>query len=281
MSSPSMCSQRTWGVATEPKRIGAWVLAASLGCHAAIVMQLLRTPLSRAVVGATPMQVRMVDPKSPAPQPEPEVEPAPAEEPPPAKPRPLMEPAQPAAVEPTPQAANVRPDTPDDDPNSAEPERPVDLSGITLTNDKGTAGWAAPRGDGSARSGALRTGTPPRSRRAVAAAETPKQTASKASSVALADLARPPSPPRLESVLQRHYPVSLRERGIGGSAVVRARVDADGRVRSATVTSESEPGFGAACQSTVLGSRWSPPMNKQGNAVATHVRYVCRFRVDG
>lgn len=60
---------------------------------------------------------------------------------------------------------------------------------------------------------------------------------------------------------------------------MRARVDADGRVRTAAILSESESGFGSACQRTLLGSVWTPPLNAEGQRVGTWVRYVCRFRI--
>jgi len=50
-------------------------------------------------------------------------------------------------------------------------------------------------------------------------------------------------------------------------------------VRQATIASESESGFGAACRATVLGSTWTAPLDREGNAVATRISYTCRFEV--
>ena len=97
--------------------------------------------------------------------------------------------------------------------------------------------------------------------------------------VAVADLSRPPQPPALGGLLLANYPLDARRRGVAGRAVVRARVDPDGKVRQANIASESEPGFGAACRATVLGSTWTPPLDREGKAVATRISYTCRFQV--
>jgi TonB family protein len=96
----------------------------------------------------------------------------------------------------------------------------------------------------------------------------------------VADLSRRPVPPRLDSVLKSHYPADARQRGLSGVAVVRARIDADGRVRMASISSESYAGFGEACRETVVGSTWLPPQDRVGRPVATEVSYTCRFRVE-
>jgi hypothetical protein len=61
---------------------------------------------------------------------------------------------------------------------------------------------------------------------------------------------------------------------------VEARIEPDGRVRSVTLAGESFAGFGDACKKTLIGSRWSPPRDHDGRAVATRIRYTCRFMVD-
>jgi TonB family protein len=80
--------------------------------------------------------------------------------------------------------------------------------------------------------------------------------------------------------LRANYPEEARQRGLAGSARVRARIDADGVIRSARLLTESSPGFGAACRKTVLGSQWSAPRDKNGGAVATEIVYTCHFQVD-
>ena len=39
-------------------------------------------------------------------------------------------------------------------------------------------------------------------------------------------------------------------------------------------------GFGAACEQTLRGSRWSPPYDREGRAVSTFINYTCRFNVE-
>jgi len=97
--------------------------------------------------------------------------------------------------------------------------------------------------------------------------------------VAVADLSRPPEPPRLEEALERNYPAEARQSGLGGKAVVRARITPEGGARDLLVVSESAPGFGRACRDTLAGSRWTPPLDRDGQAVATVVNYTCRFEV--
>jgi TonB family protein len=146
---------------------------------------------------------------------------------------------------------------------------------VTLTNDDSATALSAvqsePGGNGHARvseasSGSGSPGTP--------AGSTAPAT------VALRDLSRRPVPPELDAVLRRNYPAQARRNYVTGTAIVRARIDADGRVRSSTIVSQTQPGFGAACQKTVLGSVWSPPLDGRGHPVATHVSYTCRFQVD-
>jgi TonB family protein len=81
-------------------------------------------------------------------------------------------------------------------------------------------------------------------------------------------------------LLRANYPDEARRRGLAGTASVRARIDSDGVVRSARMVGESAPGFGSACRRTVLGSRWSAPRAKNGDAVATEIVYTCHFEVD-
>lgn len=147
------------------------------------------------------------------------------------------------------------------------PAAPLDLSGITLTGNGSGPGF--PQTNGS--SGKLQLQRP--TRPASVQPSAPRI-------VSAADLSERPKPPALDGVLAAHYPAELRRRGISGQAIVSARLESDGVVRSASVVSESEPGFGSACRQTLLGSRWSPPRDRTGQPVATRVSYTCRFRVD-
>jgi protein TonB len=79
--------------------------------------------------------------------------------------------------------------------------------------------------------------------------------------------------------LRAFYPAAARARGLGGSATVRARIEPDGHVRRVDLVAESFEGFGEACRRTLQGSSWSAPRDRDGRAVATYVRYTCRFVV--
>ncbi|MCK6531540.1 MAG: energy transducer TonB [Polyangiaceae bacterium] len=199
----------------------------------------------------------------PAPRP-PELAPPPEPEPPP-------EPAAPAP------------------PAAAAPRaQPKPLSGKTLTAEGPGPSFAAPEGDGSKHEAPIVVPpaeplAPAAPRAAVAPPLPPPRTTPPPppppAVVPLKDLSRKPAPPELVSLLARNYPDDARRRGVSGEATVRARIDADGRVRTASVSAESEPGFGAACQRALIGSRWTPPLDRDGRAVGTWVRYTCRFRV--
>lgn len=227
-------------------------------------------------------------PKMPAPSPlpsvvefelskPPEPPPKPKTEPPPPTPDPL--PLEPAALraETAPSEATPPPDAPEPEP--APEQAPVaDLTGLTLTNDNGTGSWGSRVGDGSASDRPIRAGANGRRPPAPVAAAPAAAPARGSNVVPLADLSSRPVPPKLDGVLERHYPEVARQQGKSGTAIVRLRIDADGRVRTANIVSESDSGFGRACHATVMGSKWSAPKDQSGNAVATFVSYTCRFR---
>ena len=61
--------------------------------------------------------------------------------------------------------------------------------------------------------------------------------------------------------------------------MLRIEVLADGRLGEVKRLSESYPGFGEACERTVRGARWEPPIDRDGSAVSTEITYTCRFEV--
>jgi TonB family protein len=197
-------------------------------------------------------------------------EPAPA-------PPPAPEPPKPVAPEPV----NAAPPPPRPAPAEPPPPAPVELTGVTLTNDSGNASFSTVVGNGAAMDGpiaAIRTAKPPVPPAPPSARPAPARV--ETAVLALSDLSERPVAPELGVVLRQHYPPEARARGIGGSASVEARIEPDGRVRSVTLSSESFAGFGDACKRTLVGSRWSPPLDRDGRAVATRIRYTCRFVVD-
>jgi periplasmic protein TonB len=165
-------------------------------------------------------------------------------------------------------------------PAQAPAAAPVDLRGVTLTNDTGGGAWSSAAGDGSALEGPLGPigAKTPASKPTV----TPTPASSSAPGVPvvdMADLSTRPVPPELGASLRAYYPAAARARGLGGSAAVRARIEPDGHVRRVELVSETFEGFGEACRRTLQGSSWSAPRDRDGRAVATYVRYTCRFVV--
>ncbi|HTA89266.1 MAG TPA: TonB family protein [Polyangiaceae bacterium] len=161
---------------------------------------------------------------------------------------------------------------------TAAAPQPVDLSGVTLTNDTGD-GFAMPVGDGNALQGPIGLGGQRVESMRPAPPPVPRATRAPAL-VAARDLSEHPRPPALEALLRANYPEEARQRGLRGTASVRARIDADGVIRTLRVVAESAAGFGSACRRTVLGSHWSVPRAQNGGAVATEIVYTCHFEVD-
>lgn len=95
----------------------------------------------------------------------------------------------------------------------------------------------------------------------------------------LADLSRRPVPPSLDARLKDHYPSELKQRGVEGEALVRLTLSESGAVIDARAVSQTDPAFAHACRRTLLGTRWSPPLDQNGNPVRTTLDYRCRFRV--
>lgn len=248
-------------------------LAGSLMLHGGLVALLGLVPVAKRV-GVGPTTVEFEVPPAPPAAPPPPVEKVvekEEEQVAPTAPAPLQE-SEPEP-EPEPEA------TPLDD-------APVDLTGVTLTSDGPGPGWSTVTGNGSAMRGpiqrprAAKSLTPAEGRGSTRTASVQRRVAPAPNLVPLASLAKRPVPPALDGVLAANYPADARRRGEAGQAVVSARIEADGVVRSASVASESGPGFGEACRRTVLGSTWSPPRDEGGRAVATQISYTCRFRVD-
>src|SRR4029079_15910817 len=103
---------------------------------------------------------------------------------------------------------------------------PAHFSGVTFPNDGPGDGWVWAVGNGASMHGPIgRPGT-----RTHAAAPPAEQPAGPPL-VELGSLSRPPAPPDLADVLERHYPDAARRQGLSGKAVLRARITAEGRAR--------------------------------------------------
>jgi len=207
----------------------------------------------------------------PLPAPEPEA-------PPPAPTAPIEpSPPRPVAVTRAPVASQPANSAPPAAKAAATATPALDLSGVTLTNDSG-AGFAMPVGNGSALHGPIGLGA--NRIQALPVPSSAPSTAKGPTLVDASDLSERPRPPSLTRLLRQNYPEEARQRGLRGSASLRARIDPDGVIRTVRVLSESAAGFGSACRRTVLGSHWSAPRDKKGSAVATEIVYTCHFEVD-
>jgi outer membrane biosynthesis protein TonB len=249
---------------TKRRLRGLTSVAASAVVHAAVALPLsggdrARPPPSRDEA----VEVRLLPaPEVPAPpEPEPPPEPAPPEPepPPPVAPEPEVREPEPAAPEPEPELPPPPPEpdseavapaasAPDEPVESPPPEPAAAEAAEPDDADSGEPLVVAASGDGaapvpfSARRSASRarpTGVP--SARAIARPAAPPL-------VPLSRLSRRPQPPRLDERLKSNYPVALRRRGVAGEAEVRVTLSASGRVVRVRRLSESEAGFGEACE---------------------------------
>lgn len=246
-----------------------WALSSSLVLHGVAYASLGLSPRStRERPGPSEVSFEV----NPLPEPPPPPPPLPVE-PEPQTPEPRSMPTvqnriAPAPTVPAPAPAKAEP----------APAAPLDLSGVTLTN-AGDSGFSMPVGNGQAFAGPIGPG----GSRSAPRGEAPAPSAVAARGpeiVPLSDLSSRPVPPALDGALRQNYPEEARRRAVGGSASIRARVDPDGILRRVQVQSETFAGFGNACRRTLEGSRWSAPRDRSGRAVATEIRYTCRFQVD-
>jgi protein TonB len=256
-----MTSKNLEDAAMKRHRLLPWTIVASFLLHGVAYASLGRAPaVSRPEHRKTLVRFEVATPPAPPPPPTPE-------EPKPEPPKPKPRAPEPKAA-PPPEAAP---------PPPAAAEPPVS-EGVTLAGDGTGNAFSMPLGNGGSleptrpRAPAPVNVPPP-----VTPAPSPRVTEPPV--VAVGDLSSRPSPPSLGAALERNYPADARQRGLSGSAKVRARIDPDGVVRRVTLVEESAAGFGAACSKTLNGSRWAAPKDKAGRSVATEIRYTCRFVV--
>jgi TonB family protein len=168
-------------------------------------------------------------------------------------------------------------------PPAAQPpaaaETLADFTGRTLTNDGPGSGWSSATGNGQKMNGPIGRPGARVTHRVVDG--TPGGTGTGPPIVGLSDLSRTPTAPDLSDKLAAAYPPDARAKGIQGKAVVTARITPEGQVRDLAVVSETASGFGAACKTTLRASEWTPPLDRNGQAVSTVINYTCRFNVAG
>lgn len=263
----------------------AGLFAVSIAAHAwAWFLLGALPPLSMLIERRPPTEVEIVaEPPPPAPEPEPEPE-TPEPEPPPPEPEP--EPVR-QRREPTPVAQNPDPAPEPEAPPPAVEEQIEEFSGVTLTNETGES-WTAALGNGQEMTGAIGgpTGAVTGRRREGAATGAVGGTGGGGAPdgvpfVSARDLGRPPSPPgndELVEALRRNYPERLRSLGVEGNAVVIVRINPDGTIGRVSVRQSTDPDFGAACSRVLRQTgRWTPPLDRDGRAVSTDVRFSCDF----
>jgi TonB family protein len=253
-------------------------LALSVGLH---VMAYASIPVGLDWARLSPLHEVdvVVVPPEPAQQPTEE----PTEEPPEAEPvAALPDPPVPAKPEPrVHRAPPQEPAAPAEEPPAQE--APVRFDNVTLTNEGMRSSWAMDPGSGRAADGPLAApGRVTGRARTGVAGGTAGGTGPRI--VPLADLSRAPVPPgagELNQRLERVYKGSSAwKAGVTGVATVRTRIDPDGSVASSRIVSETVAGYelGELCQRALRGTRWQPPLDQQGRAVATWVTFNCDFR---
>jgi periplasmic protein TonB len=248
------------------------LLGISVGAHMAW-MGLLGFMPSPLIALRREVEMEIVEPEPPPPPPLPPQAAEPEKPPEPPAPRPKLAPKLAA-----PKPADTPPPPQNDPPPAAE--APVDLTGVTLTGNEG-ASWSSVVGNGSALQGpAARIGKVTGRDRA-GSNNGVIDGQGKPSLVAEAALSRKPVPPDgMNELLEQNFPPRARAQGVAGSARLRVRILADGRVGELQVLRESgDYGFGAACQKTLRMRRWQPPLDRHGVPVATEITYTCEFEV--
>jgi len=261
--------QRLWSLLAR----GFGVVGLSVGAHMGLlgILGFVRAP---SVEEAKQVEMEIVEPEPPpaAPEPEPEPEPEPPKPAAPEPARPKLAPKLAAA----PKAA--APEPTNEPPPAAE--APVDLTGVTLTGD--SASWSSVVGTGAPMTGpAPRIGRVTGNDRAGASDGVVGGKGTGPVIVPEGSLSRSPGQPEgMGAMLEQHYPPRAKAQGISGSALVRVRILADGRVSDIKLVRETgDHGFGAACMKVLRLKRWQPPLDKRGQPVATEIKFSCDFEV--
>ena len=251
---------------------GTGIVLTSMGLHLLVLGLLGFMPSPADVLGKQTVEMDIIEPvPEPEPPPPPPPPPPPKEEPEPPPPPKVVAPKV-AAPKPVPDQAP--PEPPKEAPPAAA-EAPVDFTGVTLTADG--ASWSSAVGSGAPLQGpvgriAKVTG------RDVAGTGT---TVAPPAVVAEASLSRKPvPPPDMDALLEQNFPPGARAQGVSGTALLRVRIQSDGRPSDMQIVRETgDYGFGEACKKTLRMRRWQPPLDRTGNPVATDIKYSCEFEV--
>lgn len=267
--------------------LGSAGLVLSVGIHAALFVGLGLFRLAPREAPLAPVEFSVVESQPVLPEPQPELPPAAEEAEPEAK---APEPVKP----PPPRVVRERAPRPAAQPSPASSAAPAaaeetiaDFSGTTLTSE-GQGGWASAVGTGGSMNGPIGKAGAAVTGRAREGVQGGVVGGTGLRLVGDADLSRRPTMPSqdvLNRALERNYPKLARQQGIEGRAGIKLRVLADGRLEAVRKESESYPGFGDACLKAMRevakeGHRAQPPLDKQGQPVATEIRFPCTFAVE-
>jgi protein TonB len=245
---------------SEARSLLGWIVPASVALHVLVVIVLPSSTSQRAFV-PPPVVIEVAEPPPVPPPPPVESE----------APKATAESAPPVSHAPRAGTPRQPSRTTTDTPSQPTPaEAPVDFTGTSFSNDgPGVAISSSAEPGGAAIRPAI-SGAPSAPRAPVPSVPT---------FVPAAALGRPPRAPGLDAELERNYPPDARRSGISGNAVLRVQLLADGRVGKVELVSETFSGFGAACERTVRGGHWEPPLDREGRPVGTEIKYVCKFEV--
>jgi TonB family protein len=266
--------------------VGSVGLLLSGALHLGIFLALGTFQLEPRANVEVPVEISLEEPPPPPepaavpPEPEPEPVQAPEPEPEPVKPPPRVR-------ERAPQPVEAPKEVPPQAAPAAAQETIADFSGTTLTGE-GEGGWASAVGSGAPMNGPIgrpQAAVTGRNREGVAGGVVG---GTGLRLVGEADLSRRPSLPSkdlLNQALERNYPKAARQQGIEGSARIRLRVLANGKLEPVRKDKESYPGFGDACMNAVRevaqqGHRAEPPLDRQGQPAATEILFNCAFAVE-
>lgn len=245
------------------------LIAMSTATHIFVFTGLGLMPSPSEVLARHEMEFEVVEPPKPAPPPPPTPDlPPEPEKPEPARPR------QAKAAEPEP-VPEPEPETATSDESTEEPV--ADFTGETLVAEGGPGGWSTRVGTGAPMKGPVgKIGDAP------APTNSPAPMGPRVVGIDELDR-RPGMPAGMDALLEKHYPQRARLQGVEGSVLLRVRILPDGRLGTMTVVRETPEGweFAEACRKTLqAGGRWERPVGRGGAAVATDVKYTCRFEVD-
>jgi len=244
------------------------LLATSGAAHLVLFSVLGLIPSPSEVLARHEMEFEVVPPT-------PKVEPPPP--PPPPKEEKPKEPERPRA----PKVAEPPPEEP---PPEAPPpvEEVADFTGTTLTAD-GPGGWSTRVGTGAPIKGPLgkigKASQDPNGQQAAKALPAGPRV------VSVENLSRKPKPPPgvdLNALLERNYPRRARMQGVEGKVQVAMRVMPNGRLTQIRVREEFPPAFdfGDACRRTLEQlPAFEPPLDRDGNPVASDIKFTCSFEV--